>query len=255
MTREALSNAARHAHATRIRLSMHGRRGRTCASSIEDDGVGFDATAAPPAGHLGLANLRQRAAALGGDHDHRQFARARHPAGASAIPIEPRGASRMTESATATRPAPAGRRRPRGRPPGARRPARPARGLPGRRRGRHGRRVDRAGPPAPARHRDHGRPPAGRLRHRGVPRDPGRVPGDPGRDAHLVPGRGGRPERHRRGRQRLPAQADPGARPGRRARDGRARRVAARSGRDGEGPRADPADRVAARRRPTSCRS
>jgi len=65
MTREALSNAARHAHAKRIRLAMHSEDDFV-ELTVEDDGVGFDAEEEPPAGHLGLANLRQRAAALGG---------------------------------------------------------------------------------------------------------------------------------------------------------------------------------------------
>jgi signal transduction histidine kinase len=65
MSREALSNAARHARATRIRLAMRDTEG-ILELSVEDDGVGFDADEEPPAGHLGLANLRQRAAALGG---------------------------------------------------------------------------------------------------------------------------------------------------------------------------------------------
>ena len=85
-----------------------------------------------------------------------------------------------TSTARAASPAPARGRRPRGRPPGPRRAARPARALPGRRRGRHRRRVDRAGPPLPARHRGHGRPPAGRLRDRGLPRDPRRAARRPG---------------------------------------------------------------------------
>ena len=33
---------------------------------VEDDGVGFDTSAALSAGHLGLANLHDRAAAFGG---------------------------------------------------------------------------------------------------------------------------------------------------------------------------------------------
>ena len=33
---------------------------------VEDDGVGFDTSAALSAGHLGLANMHDRAAAFGG---------------------------------------------------------------------------------------------------------------------------------------------------------------------------------------------
>ena len=65
MTREALSNAARHAYAKRIRLAVRDTGGML-ELTVEDDGIGFDTRHDPPAGHLGLANLRQRAAALGG---------------------------------------------------------------------------------------------------------------------------------------------------------------------------------------------
>jgi signal transduction histidine kinase len=65
MTREALSNATRHARAQHIRLSMQADEG-ALRLGVDDDGIGFDARSDPPAGHLGLANLRQRAAALGG---------------------------------------------------------------------------------------------------------------------------------------------------------------------------------------------
>jgi Signal transduction histidine kinase len=66
MAREALSNAVRHAHASRITLSLRSD-GPVLELTVEDDGVGFDATAAPPSGHLGLANLRERATAIGGE--------------------------------------------------------------------------------------------------------------------------------------------------------------------------------------------
>jgi len=66
MAREALSNAVRHAHAQRIRLSLHSD-GPVLELAVEDDGVGFDASAGPPSGHLGLANLRERATAIGGE--------------------------------------------------------------------------------------------------------------------------------------------------------------------------------------------
>jgi signal transduction histidine kinase len=65
MTREALSNAARHARARRTRIVMRIDDG-SLILRIEDDGVGFDTTAVRSAGHLGLANLYHRAAAFGG---------------------------------------------------------------------------------------------------------------------------------------------------------------------------------------------
>jgi signal transduction histidine kinase len=63
MTREALSNVARHAQAKRsvVRLA---RKGQTAVLTIEDDGVGFDARR-DSAGN-GLRNMRERATAMGG---------------------------------------------------------------------------------------------------------------------------------------------------------------------------------------------
>ena len=58
-----------------------------------------------------------------------------------------------------------------------------------------------------------------------------------------LPGRGGRALGDRRRRQRLPAQAGPGARPRERPGGRGAGRVAARPGRDREGARAGPPDR------------
>ena len=66
MAREAMSNAVRHARAGKITLGLHGA-GESLELSVEDDGVGFDVGSTPPSGHLGLANLRERAAALDGD--------------------------------------------------------------------------------------------------------------------------------------------------------------------------------------------
>jgi signal transduction histidine kinase len=65
MTRETLSNAARHARAKRIRVVLRVENGAVVLR-VEDDGVGFDTAAARPAGHLGLANLHDRAATMGG---------------------------------------------------------------------------------------------------------------------------------------------------------------------------------------------
>lgn len=65
MTREALSNAARHARARQI-VILARRDDDQLVLRIEDDGIGFDPIVPPPPGHLGLANLRDRAASLGG---------------------------------------------------------------------------------------------------------------------------------------------------------------------------------------------
>jgi two-component system, NarL family, sensor histidine kinase DevS len=63
MTREALSNVARHAQAKSavVRLA---RTGQTAVLTIEDDGVGFDVRS-DSAGN-GLRNMRERATAMGG---------------------------------------------------------------------------------------------------------------------------------------------------------------------------------------------
>ncbi len=63
LVREAASNAVRHGRARRITLRAV-RRDDAVALAITDDGAGFDPAAAAP-GH-GLANMRARAAALGG---------------------------------------------------------------------------------------------------------------------------------------------------------------------------------------------
>lgn len=68
ITREALSNVARHASATTclVVLSVSDNRLRL---SIEDDGRGIRAHAGAERGHHGLANMRSRAEALGGTFD------------------------------------------------------------------------------------------------------------------------------------------------------------------------------------------
>jgi len=65
LAREALSNAARHARATHVELTL--RREPTGPTLvIADDGVGFDASGPAAAGHHGLANMAARAEAMGG---------------------------------------------------------------------------------------------------------------------------------------------------------------------------------------------
>jgi two-component system, NarL family, sensor histidine kinase DevS len=62
LTREALSNAARHAHAGHavVRLT---RKGGAAVLTIEDDGVGFDVSASSEGS--GLRNMHERAKAMG----------------------------------------------------------------------------------------------------------------------------------------------------------------------------------------------
>ncbi len=65
LTREALSNVARHAeaHAVSVELAVHDGMLRL---TITDDGRGFDPTASRGPAHHGLNNMRARAESLGG---------------------------------------------------------------------------------------------------------------------------------------------------------------------------------------------
>jgi signal transduction histidine kinase len=65
MAREALSNAARHSHATRMTIDLR-VEDDTVILSVADDGVGFDPGEIRSTSHLGLTNLHERAASLGG---------------------------------------------------------------------------------------------------------------------------------------------------------------------------------------------
>lgn len=65
IAREALSNAIRHSGAARVQLSFR-TEGANAVLEVADEGRGFDTDAPPRAGHLGLANLQERAASLGG---------------------------------------------------------------------------------------------------------------------------------------------------------------------------------------------
>ena len=68
LTREALSNVARHAHARVVNVTLAADE-RGLRLIIKDDGQGFDpATPAEP-GHLGLVNMRARAESLDGTLD------------------------------------------------------------------------------------------------------------------------------------------------------------------------------------------
>jgi signal transduction histidine kinase len=68
IVQEALTNAARHAHATSCRIYLQ-RLANTVLITIEDDGVGFDATEVSGSGArrgLGLLGIRERVAQLRG---------------------------------------------------------------------------------------------------------------------------------------------------------------------------------------------
>ena len=63
--REALSNVARHARASRVEVAL-AETERGFVLTVTDDGVGFDPDAPAAGGHHGLVNMRDRATATGG---------------------------------------------------------------------------------------------------------------------------------------------------------------------------------------------
>ena len=68
IVQEALTNAARHAHAAHVEVRLR-REAQAIGCSVADDGVGFDAAAvlAPGGRHgLGLAGIRERLDPIGG---------------------------------------------------------------------------------------------------------------------------------------------------------------------------------------------
>jgi len=65
IVREALSNAGRHANAATCRITLRIAQGGLVVE-VDDDGAGVDATATDGPG-LGLRNLKDRAAAIGGE--------------------------------------------------------------------------------------------------------------------------------------------------------------------------------------------
>jgi signal transduction histidine kinase len=65
IAQESLTNVARHARASQVRLLMR-RRDDALEMSVIDDGCGFDPAQAQASGHFGLLGMRERALRLGG---------------------------------------------------------------------------------------------------------------------------------------------------------------------------------------------
>ncbi len=65
IVQEALTNVARHAHATRADVVLE-RRGNSMLVIVEDDGRGFNANGRRQTGHLGLLGMQERVEMLGG---------------------------------------------------------------------------------------------------------------------------------------------------------------------------------------------
>ena len=70
VVQEALSNAARHAHASKVRVAVTGCNGPEVRVTIKDDGGGFDPNRLRDGGS-GLAGMRERAMLAGGRLDVR----------------------------------------------------------------------------------------------------------------------------------------------------------------------------------------
>jgi signal transduction histidine kinase len=73
IVREAVSNSIRHSNARHVRIALGAGRDELVVR-VEDDGRGFDPEAPRGAGHLGIANLHDRAASVGGSLEIRSAA-------------------------------------------------------------------------------------------------------------------------------------------------------------------------------------
>jgi signal transduction histidine kinase len=65
IVQEALGNAAKHAHATRITVRLT-RSADDVSLAVSDDGAGFDSNRLATSGGLGLIMMRERATQLNG---------------------------------------------------------------------------------------------------------------------------------------------------------------------------------------------
>jgi signal transduction histidine kinase len=65
IVQEALHNVAKHANATQVTVYLTQQNGYLMLL-VEDNGCGFDAQMPPTDGHMGLVNMRERAALVGG---------------------------------------------------------------------------------------------------------------------------------------------------------------------------------------------
>jgi two-component system CheB/CheR fusion protein len=65
IAQEALHNISKHAGRTHVKVSLRGAQGSRVLLEVQDNGFGFD-EGAPPAGGLGLINMKERARLAGG---------------------------------------------------------------------------------------------------------------------------------------------------------------------------------------------
>jgi len=66
ITMEALNNILRHANSNATTVSLHSD-GAALILEVVDNGSGFDLDSARDSGGMGLGNMRERAARIGGD--------------------------------------------------------------------------------------------------------------------------------------------------------------------------------------------
>jgi len=64
IAQEALNNVVKHSGAARATVALQAAEGGGVELRVQDDGQGFDVAQAP-AGHFGLGNMGERAAAVG----------------------------------------------------------------------------------------------------------------------------------------------------------------------------------------------
>ncbi len=81
MVQEALTNIARHAHATQVAIELR-QAGAEVLLTVDDDGTGFDETAMHREGSFGLMGMRERALVLGG-----QLSIGKSPAGGARVGV------------------------------------------------------------------------------------------------------------------------------------------------------------------------
>jgi signal transduction histidine kinase len=68
IAQEALENASRHSHASRIRFIFH-REGGGIEMRVQDNGRGFDFNKLPQVERLGIRGMIERSVAIGGNVD------------------------------------------------------------------------------------------------------------------------------------------------------------------------------------------
>jgi len=69
MVQEAINNAIKHAHATRVEVSLKATKQGGLALTIADDGVGMEACNVDQTNHFGLLGMRERVQALHGQFE------------------------------------------------------------------------------------------------------------------------------------------------------------------------------------------